>query len=56
MAATAGCVGAVANTLRLELVDLAGLAPAVAVFIVLALPLGLIIARTLTDRRFRICS
>lgn len=56
MAATAGCVGAVANTLRLELVDLAGLAPAVAVFIVLALPLGLIIARTITDRRFRICS
>lgn len=118
MATTAGCVGAVANTLRLELVDLAGLAPAVAafigaltagllaaavhgrmgyprisvsvpsivimvpgmymykaiyylatgsnadgatwlfgaVFIVLALPLGLIIARTLTDERFRVCS
>ena len=118
MAATAGCIGAVANTLRLELVDLAGLAPAVAafvgaltagllaaavhgrmgyprisvsvpsivimvpgmymykaiyylatgssadgatwlfgaVFIVLALPLGLIVARTLTDKRFRVCS
>lgn len=118
MAATAGCVGAVANTLRLELVDLAGVAPAIAafigaltagllaayahrrmeyprisvsvpsivimvpgmymyraiyclatggsaegatwlfgaIFIVLALPLGLIVARALTDRRFRYCS
>lgn len=117
MAATSGVVGMIANTLRLELVDLAGAAPAVAafigalcagllasrvhrrmhyprivvsvpsivimvpglymyravydlaigsnavgatwlfnaLFIVLALPLGLIIARTLTDKRFRVC-
>ena len=32
MASIAGCIGAVANTLRLELVDLCGLAPGVAAF------------------------
>ncbi len=32
MAAIAGCIGAVANTLRLELVDLCGMAPGVAAF------------------------
>lgn len=43
MVATAGCVDAVANTLRLELVDLAGLAPAVAAFVG-ALTAGLLAA------------
>ena len=33
LAATAGCIGAVANTLRLEMVDLANMPPAAAAFI-----------------------
>lgn len=33
MAAVAGCIGAVANTLRLELVDLCGVAPGLAAFL-----------------------
>ena len=118
MAATAAAIGALANTLRLELVDLAGLPPAAAAFIgaltagllasaikqyngyprisltvpsivimvpglylyraiynfgimslteavswfaaaamiIIALPLGLIFARILTDRTFRYCT
>lgn len=118
MAATAALIGAAANTMRLELVDLAGLPPAVAAFsgallagllaslikkyngfprisltvpsivimvpglylyraiynlgvmslteavswfasaamIIMALPLGLIFARILTDRTFRYCT
>lgn len=118
MAATAAVIGAIANTLRLELVDLAGLPPAAAAFlgaltagllaslikekigyprisltvpaivimvpglylykgfytlgamslstsaswfasallIIMALPLGLIFARILTDKEFRYCT
>ena len=118
LAATAGCIGAVANTLRLEMVDLANMPPAAAAFvgalvagilasmiknvagfprisvtvpsivimvpglylyraiynlgimslhtsaewfaaafmIILALPLGLIFARILTDKTFRYCT
>lgn len=41
MAATAGCIGAVANTLRLELIDLAGLPPEAAALLG-ALSAGLI--------------
>ena len=70
LAAVAAGIGAVANTLRLEFVDLTGMPPAVAAFIgaltaswfasamliVMALPLGLIFARILTDRSFRYCT
>lgn len=77
IAVAAGIVGAVTNTLRLELVDLLPFAPAVAAFIgaflsgmfasaaswlvsalliILALPLGLIFARIITDKTFRYCT
>lgn len=56
-------IGAVANTLRLELVDLANIPPtaaaswfASAILIIAALPLGLIFARILTDKGFRYCT
>ena len=99
LAATAGLIGAIANTTRLELVDLASFPPAAAAFlgallagllasmiktsigyprisltvpsivimvpglylyraiyIIMALPLGLIFARIITDKTFRRCS
>lgn len=77
IAVAAGIVGAVTNTLRLELVDLLPFAPAVAAFIgaflsgmfasaaswlasalliILALPLGLIFAKIITDKTFRYCT
>lgn len=62
VSAAAAFIGAIANTLRLELVDLVNVPPAAATFIgaltagILALPLGLIFARILTDKTFRYCT
>lgn len=62
LAVSAAFIGAIANTLRLELVDLVNVPPAAAAFIgaltagILALPLGLIFARILTDKTFRYCT
>ena len=63
LAAMAALIGSIANTLRLELVDYTAMPPAVAadwfssaMLIILALPLGLIFARMLTDKTFRYCT
>lgn len=62
LAVSAAFIGAIANTLRFELVDLVNVPPAAAAFIgaltagILALPLGLIFARILTDKTFRYCT
>lgn len=62
LAVSAAFIGAIANTLRLELVDFVNVPPAAAAFIgaltagILALPLGLIFARILTDKTFRYCT